>query len=551
MKLFRVCLTSLLVLAVACGDSTSPETPDAGQSRPDAGAGVPDAGSEQDDAGTEPADAGSEPPDSGTEPTDAGTEPTDAGTEPTDAGSGATDAGSEPTDAGSGTDAGTEPSAGNVIDNGGFEQWPNALPALWSGGESNIEEVQKVTTQVFEGVNAARLINTSGTHRRFTTAAKSMPAGKYSCTYQARGTGEVRNAWFGTTYSSYSGYTSLSGQTWTQVTYNFNLANPIFDTFELIFSVRNTTGEHVVIDNVRCVRAPEACDQISCEEWARCDNATATCQPLSGRCDDASDCREWQACDATHTCVTAADRCTRHADCAGTPETPLCDTASHLCIEGDPCAGVTCSNPATSCNPSTGVCELAEGACFTTYDCKGALPACDPATRRCVAAEHSANIIRNGGFESWSTRAIPYYGNNYVPDYWYGLDNGITDPGSEIKPSRLARYTNAVHGGSAALQFVVPIQTAERFTTEKFNVAAGNYSCSYRVRGHGSIRHRSYSSGGWSPQTDFITVDSDEWQPVFFKFTGNVRDWRLFFYPSRSVADRDHLQVDDVVCTKD
>ena len=554
MKLFRVCLTSLLVLAVACGgDSTSPETPDAGQSRPDAGAGVPDSGTEPDDAGTEPTDAGSETPDSGTETPDSGTETPDSGTEPTDAGSGTSDAG---TDAGSGTsdagtDAGTEPTVVNVIDNGGFEEWPNALPALWSGSTSNIEEVQKVTTQAFEGVNAARLINTSGTHRRFSTAAKSMPAGKYSCTYQARGTGDVRNAWFGTDYSSYSAYTSISGQTWTQVTYNFNLASPVFDTFELIFSVRNTTGEHVIIDNVRCVRAPEACDQVSCEEWARCDNATATCQPLSGRCDDASDCNEWQACDATHTCVTAADRCTRHADCAGTPETPVCDTAAHLCIAGDPCAGVTCSNPATSCNPSTGVCELAEGACFTTYDCKGTLPACDPATRRCVSADHSANIIRNGGFENWSTRAIPYYGNNYVPDYWYGLDNGVTDPGSEIKPSRLARYTTAVHGGSAALQFVVPIQTAERFTTEKFNVATGNYSCSYRVRGHGSIRHRSYSSGGWSPQTDFITVDSDEWQPVFFKFTGNVRDWRLFFYPSRSVADRDHLQVDDVVCTKD
>ncbi|RKH90115.1 invertase recombinase-like protein [Corallococcus sp. AB045] len=560
MTLFRVCLTSLLVLAVACGgDSNSPEAPDAGQSRPDAGVGVPDSGSEPTDAGSEPSDAGSETPDSGTETPDSGTETPDAGsetpdagTETPDSGTETPDAGTEPTDAGSETpDAGGPPDA-NVIDNGGFEEWPGALPALWSGSTTNIEDVvQKVTSQAFEGVNAARLINTSSTHRRFSTAAKSMPAGRYSCTYQARGTGDVRNGFFGTDFSSYSSYTSVDTRTWTQVSYNFNLANSVFDTFELIFSVRNTRGDHLLIDNVRCVRAPEPCDSVSCEAWARCDNATATCQPLSGRCDDSMDCSEWQACDATHTCVTAEDRCVRHADCAGTPETPVCDTASHLCIEGDPCAGVTCSNPATSCNPTTGVCELAEGACFTTYDCRGALPACDPATRRCVAAEHSANIIRNGGFENWSTRAIPYYGNNYVPDYWYGQDNGIADPGTEIKPSRLARYTSAVHGGSAALQFVVPIQIAERFTTEKFNVPTGNYSCSYRVRGHGSIRHRSYSSGGWSPQTDFITVDSDEWQPVFFRFTGNVRDWRLFFYPSRSVADRDHLQVDDVVCTKD
>jgi hypothetical protein len=102
-----------------------------------------------------------------------------------------------------------------------------------------------------------------------------------------------------------------------------------------------------------------------------------------------------------------------------------------------------------------------------------------------------------------------------------------------------------------ALQFVAPIQVAERFTSEKFDVPSGNYSCSYRVRGHGNIRHRSYSTGGWSPQTDFLVIDSNEWQPVFFRFSGNVRDWRLLFYPSRTQADRDHLQIDDVVCTRD
>ena len=247
-----------------------------------------------------------------------------------------------------------------------------------------------------------------------------------------------------------------------------------------------------------------------------------------------SDCSEWQACDETHTCGVAEDRCTRHADCAGTPQTPVCDNATHLCVEGDPCAGVTCSHAATSCNPTTGVCELAEGACFTTYDCLGELPACDAATRRCVSAAHSSNIIRNGGFEDWDTYSIPYHGDHYIPDSWYGIDNGVSDPGTEIKPTRLVPYTTAVHGGSRALQFVVPIQVAERFSLEKFNVPSGNYSCSYRVRGHGTIRHRTYSSGGWSAQTDFLAVDSDAWQPVFFRFTGNVRDWRLLLYPSRS-----------------
>ncbi|QSQ19143.1 invertase recombinase-like protein [Pyxidicoccus parkwayensis] len=602
MTLFRVCLTSLLVIVVACGDSNPEVTPDDGQALPDAGNGTPDAGNgtpdagsvtpdagngtpdagdgtpdagdetpdagnqtsdagnqtsdagnEAPDAGNQTSDAGNETPDAGNQTSDAGNETPDAGNETPDAGSGTSDAGSGTSDAGSGTpDAGQNPDV-SVIDNWGFEEWPGALPSMWFGSKSNIDisGVQKVTTNAFEGLNAVRLTNSSSTHRRFTTLAKSMRAGRYSCTFQARGTGDVRNAFFSDDYSTYSGYTSVDTTQWTRVAYNFNLANDVFDTFELIFSVRNTSGENLLIDDVRCARAAEPCDTVSCEAWERCENTTATCEPLSGRCNDATDCSEWQACDATHTCVVAENRCVRHADCAGTPATPVCDSSTHLCVAGDPCAGVTCSNSAMTCNPTTGVCELAEGACFTTYDCHGDLPACDPTTRRCVAASHPANIIRNGGFENWNTYSIPYYGDHYIPDYWYGLDNGVADPGTEIKPTRLVPYTIAVHGGSRALQFVVPIQVAERFSSEKFNVPSGNYSCSYRVRGHGSIRHRSYSSGGWSTQTDFLTVDSDEWQAVYFRFTGNVRDWRLFFYPSRSEADRGHLQVDDVVCTKD
>ncbi|NTX04466.1 invertase recombinase-like protein [Myxococcus sp. CA040A] len=529
------------------------ELPDAGEVTPDAGGELPDAGEVTPDAGGELPDAGEVTPDAGGELPDAGGELPDAGGETPDAGGELPDAGGGTPDAGGGTPDAGEPPVVSVIGNWGFEVWPDALPAQWFGSKSNIDSgaVQKVTTNAFEGVNAVRLTNASSTHRRFTTLAKSMPAGRYSCTFQARGTGDVRNAFFDDDYSSYSSYTSVDTTAWTQVTYNFNLASDVFDTFELIFSVRNTSGENLLLDDVRCMRAAEPCDVVSCESWERCVNASATCEPLSGRCNIGGDCAAWEACDGTNTCVVAEDRCVRHADCAETPQTPVCETSTHLCVAGDPCAGVVCSSPATTCNPTTGVCELAEGACFTTLDCVGALPACDPATRSCVPAEHPANIVRNGGFESWNIYSIPYQGNHLIPDYWYGIDNGVADPGTEIKPTRLVRYLNAVHGGSTALQFVVPIQVAERFSTEKFNVPSGNYSCSYRVRGHGSIRHRIYSSGGWSPQTDFLVVDSDEWQPVFFRFTGNVRDWRLFLYPSRSEADRDHLQVDDVVCTKD
>ncbi len=145
----------------------------------------------------------------------------------------------------------------NVIENGGFEAWPDQLPEKWFGITSNIAstDVQKVTTGAFEGVNAVRLINSSTTHRCFSTKGKSMTAGRYSCTFQARGTGEVRNASFDGDYSTYSAYVTVNTTQWTRLAYSFNLASDVADEFELVFSVRNTSGEHLLIDDVACVQA--------------------------------------------------------------------------------------------------------------------------------------------------------------------------------------------------------------------------------------------------------------------------------------------------------
>lgn len=223
----------------------------------------------------------------------------------------------------------------------------------------------------------------------------------------------------------------------------------------------------------------------------------------------------------------------------------MCD-ASNTCVAGDPCAGVSCTAPRT-CNPATATCALQNGACVTSADCLGDLPACDASTQRCVGADHPANIFPNGGFEAWDTYEVPYRGTHLLPDFWYGLDI----PGSsEIDPARVKQTTAHVHGGSYALQ-LEQAGIAERFTSEAFDVPTGNYTCSYRVRGHGNLRHRHYSTGGWSPATGVLEVDSDEWLPVVFRFTGNVRDFRLILYASYTMADRDHLQVDDVVCTRD
>ena len=165
------------------------------------------------------------------------------------------------------------------------------------------------------------------------------------------------------------------------------------------------------------------------------------------------------------------------------------------------------------------------------------------AFRTVAAPDDGWKLLFEDGFDG-AKNTDP--GDHWLPDGWYGLD-GIGD--TEIDPANVREYTTNVHGGQKALQLIGG-QVADRFTSDAFDVPTGTYACSYRARGKGSLRHRSYSTGGWSTQTDFVEIDSDEWQRIPFTMPGNVRDYRLIFYASRTDAVRDHLQIDDVVCTK-
>jgi hypothetical protein len=148
---------------------------------------------------------------------------------------------------------------------------------------------------------------------------------------------------------------------------------------------------------------------------------------------------------------------------------------------------------------------------------------------------------------------VPYFGDRNIPDLWYGLFGDLTDAtaASEIDPAALVPYTTSVHGGAKACQVVQPgVTVAKRWTSEDFDIPAGTYSCAYWIRGKGDFRHRWYSTGGWSPNTSFETIDTDQWLQRTFTVTGNIRFFRLIFYISNTDAARDHIQVDDVVCTK-
>ena len=447
----------------------------------------------------------------------------------------------------------TPPAQGdNVFAEGSFELWQDGLPVGWVGSATNLgaDGIFEDTSAAHDGVRACALVNASDTHKRVSSAPQRFAAGRYTCTYWVRGAGEIRTARYTGDYSSYTSYTTIDADGWREITYSFSLAADV-PAFELVFSVRNTSAGrgHLRIDDVSCTRELEPCDTITCESWQTCDDTLPGCRTAAGFCADDGACEDWQECATDHRCTLAPGFCQGTSDCGGA--TPVCDPTSHTCVAGDPCAGVTCDTWEV-CDPTDSSCDVAPGRCESLADCDQDLPTCDRATHTCLAVDAAVNVVPNGGFEVWSEWSLGGPTTYLLPDYWYGLDDGAGAyfPETEIPPQSVVPYPADPHSGVNACQLIDTGAPAERFTTEPFTVAPGaTYECAYWVRGHGDYRQRAYC-GGWNPDTAFAAIDSDAWQQVRFDMSGSANWCVLIFYASSTVADRDHLQVDDVVCIR-
>jgi hypothetical protein len=169
-----------------------------------------------------------------------------------------------------------------------------------------------------------------------------------------------------------------------------------------------------------------------------------------------------------------------------------------------------------------------------------------------VAVDDAVNVVPNGGFELWEEVSFGGSTTYNLPVSWYGVCDGCSPyfPTSEMTLTDVRPYTTSVHGGSTACQLVKTGVPADRFTTEPFTVTpTATYSCAYWVRGKGTHRQRAYC-GGWEPDTDYQPVDSDQWQQVSFEINGQASWCVLILYASNTDAARDHVQFDDVVCSR-
>ncbi|WP_147803768.1 chitobiase/beta-hexosaminidase C-terminal domain-containing protein [Alkalicoccus halolimnae] len=142
-----------------------------------------------------------------------------------------------------------------TIQNGTFAEWENDLPVNWMGESTSMAQSRvNQSEDAFTGDYATQLVRDNTGHQRFTTEAYSMEEGSvYEVTFQVKGSGEIRNAMYavgfhGNNYSAYSDYTILDESDWQEVTWEYEA--PGNGEAEIIFSVRNTTGEHILLDNV-------------------------------------------------------------------------------------------------------------------------------------------------------------------------------------------------------------------------------------------------------------------------------------------------------------
>ena len=138
-------------------------------------------------------------------------------------------------------------------------------------------------------------------------------------------------------------------------------------------------------------------------------------------------------------------------------------------------------------------------------------------------------------------------------------DDFVVAPGhydSEIPFSALKEYSAVPHFGSLALQVEYPKAAAERFSSLGFTVPAKSYDCVYWVRGKGEVRLQWYGSGGDSAKTmvpgngGFVRYDTTEWKREKFELRNSQSDLRLVFYVGATDAEKDHIQIDDVICTE-
>ena len=486
----------------------------------------------------------------------------------------------------------------NIVPNWDFSQADGSEFKFWSVENSNdyADGNVEISPDAYACAAAANLTNTATSNARLISDRIHLPEvdftggnDKYDCSVYIKGSATISVGYrvlkAGET-DKYDYHYKPEGQEIDNDEYRlyeFEMSVPPEQReVEVIVAANGTSYEGILVDAFTCIRQTNKCTGKVCDDsWQICnvtkkDPATSdygACVARAGFCDTDTNCSAVETCNTTtHLCEAAEGKCAKHEDCAD-GDLKFCDTRTNTCIAGNPCDGVTCDEWKT-CNARTGKCDLKDGRCDRSRDCLKDKPACYTSTHTCVSADFTytvssasecrrtgynaqtkqcpINVVPNGSFESWDDYAFSDYGDPYhLPVSWYGeeFEVAATHYDTEIDAKAIHEYTTHPHSGSSALQIEFTKSKAERFTSEGFNVPGGSFDCAYWVRGKGDVRMHSYSSRGDAKKTEFVSYDTNEWVRVPFVIKEAATAMRLIFYVSNTSADKDHIQIDDVVCT--
>jgi len=146
--------------------------------------------------------------------------------------------------------------AQNELSNTSFETWTGTgstdVPTNWHGDRSSIALSAVIQSTMAQDGSSSVALSAGGSHKRFTNEAITATNEEYTLTYYVSGNGQIRNAFHDGGYSSYTSYTTVNSTAWTPMTYAFT---PDAGNLEVIFSVKDTSGDGVLIDNVVLVKS--------------------------------------------------------------------------------------------------------------------------------------------------------------------------------------------------------------------------------------------------------------------------------------------------------
>ncbi|MFH0864655.1 MAG: T9SS type A sorting domain-containing protein [Bacteroidota bacterium] len=146
---------------------------------------------------------------------------------------------------------------------------------------------------------------------------------------------------------------------------------------------------------------------------------------------------------------------------------------------------------------------------------------------------------------------VTVFSNNL--ETWVGnVPVGMVGAKTNLIAASINPYTVSAHSPTTAVKLENTTTSIKRFTTQSLTVTNGTtYTITYWVRGHGDIKLGLYD-GSYIYNSTYTSINSSSWTQMTGTVTASAdtSTAEFIFGIKNTVADIDHLQIDDIVITR-